>query len=52
MHDNYLSVEDIRKILAGPVDFKQGRMLRRRLGELATYVHDADCLACYWVSRR
>lgn len=35
MSDDELSVEDIRKILAGPVDFKQGRLLRRRLGELA-----------------
>jgi len=33
--DNDLSVEDIREILSGPVDFKRGRMLRRRLGELA-----------------
>jgi len=33
--DNDLSVKDIREILTGPVDFKRGRMLRRRLGELA-----------------
>ena len=35
MNDEDLSVDEIREILAGPVDFKRGRMLRRRLGELA-----------------
>lgn len=53
MSDDDLNVEQIREILTGPVSFEQGRMLRRRLGELATTYQPRRTAADYmsWMNK-